>query len=86
MRGINEKRRSLRGKWLVTSSHQNEGPPISLALITAYTHPTVSPHVGSVSPSHMKLPMKAQIADMNNVTGTKNEVAIITGRTKMRKR
>ena len=41
--------------------------------------PTVSPQVGSVSASHMKLPMNAQIAEMNNVTGMKKDVAIITG-------
>ena len=50
------------------------------------THPTVSPQVGTVSPSHMKLPTKAQIAEINNVAGINTEVAIITGRTNTRSR
>jgi hypothetical protein len=48
--------------------------------------PVVSPHVGSVSPSHMKLPTNAQIADMNNVAGINTDVMIITGRTNIRRR
>lgn len=48
--------------------------------------PVVSPHVGSVSPSHMKLPTNAQIADMNNVAGINTDVMIMTGRTNIRKR
>lgn len=45
------------------------------------THPTVSPHDGSVPSSHMKLPTKAQIADMNKVIGMKRDVANNTGLT-----
>jgi hypothetical protein len=48
------------------------------------TYPVDSPHVGSVSLSHMKLPTNAQTADMNSVAGTKTEVAIITGPTNIR--
>lgn len=48
--------------------------------------PTVSPQVGSVSASHMKLPMNAQIAEMNSVTGMKNDVTIMTGLMKICKR
>ena len=43
------------------------------------TYPTVSPHVGLVPSSHMKLPMNAQIEDTNNVAGMKTEVAKMTG-------
>ena len=95
MRGINEKRRSLRRKWLAThglikmkpeNPSQVDRALDKLGFIMVCTHPTVSPHVGSVSPSHMKLPTKAQMAEMNSVTGTKKEVAIITGRTKTRRR
>lgn len=45
-------------------------------------NPTVSPHVGSF-PSYMKLPINAQIEEINRVTGMNTEVAIITGRTKI---
>lgn len=41
--------------------------------------PIVSPQVGSVSASHMKLPINAQIAEMSRVVGVKNDVAIMTG-------
>ena len=50
------------------------------------TYPTVSPQVGSLSPSHMKLPIKAQRAETNRVAGMNTEVAIMTGLTKMRRR
>ena len=55
-------------------------------MIAKSLSPTVSPHVGSVSASHMKLPMKAQIAEMNNVTGMKKDVTIMTGLMKICKR
>ena len=48
-------------------------------MIAKSLSPTVSPQVGSVSASHMKLPTNAQIAEMNNATGMKNDVAIMTG-------
>lgn len=48
--------------------------------------PTVSPHVGSWSPSHIKLPTKAQIAEMKSVAGINSEVATMTGLTNIRKR
>ena len=50
------------------------------------THPQDSPQVGSVSPSHMKLPTKAQTAERKRVTGTKTVVAMTTGLTKTRRR
>ena len=49
-------------------------------------NPTVSPQVGSVFASHMKLPINAQIAEMNNAKGMKNDVAIMTGLMKTCKR
>ena len=50
------------------------------------THPTVSPQVGSWSPSHMKLPTKAQIAEIKRVAGMNTDVATMTGRTNTRRR
>ena len=55
-------------------------------MIAKSLSPTVSPQVGSVSASHMKLPTNAQMAEMNKVTGMKNDVAIMTGLMKIRKR
>jgi hypothetical protein len=46
----------------------------------------VSPHVGSWSPSHIKLPTNAHTAEINNVAGTKTVVATITGPTNTLKR
>jgi len=43
------------------------------------TYPTLSPQVGSISPSHIKLPTKAQTAETKSVAGTKTDVASITG-------
>lgn len=48
--------------------------------------PRVSPQVGSTSASHMKLPANAQTAETNKVAGINTEVAIMTGRTKIRNR
>lgn len=48
-------------------------------MIAKSLSPTVSPQVGSVSASHMKLPINAQIAETNNVTGMKKDVATMTG-------
>ena len=53
--------------------------------VSRRTHPTVSPHVGSSSPFHMKLPTKAQTADMNSVAGMNTDVATMTGLTNIRK-
>jgi hypothetical protein len=39
-----------------------------------------------VSVSHMKLPINAQTAEINKVTGMKTDVAIMTGRTNILKR
>lgn len=49
------------------------------------TYPTVSPQVGTVSPSHMKLPTNAQMAEIRRVAGMNTDVAIMTGRTNTRR-
>ena len=49
------------------------------------TYPHVSPQVGVVSPSHIKLPTNAHIAEMKSVAGTNTEVTITTGLTKTRR-
>jgi len=43
------------------------------------TYPMLSPQVGSISPSYMKLPTKAQTAETKSVAGKKTDVASITG-------
>ena len=48
-----------------------------------HTDPTVSDQVGSVPDSHMKLPTKAQMAEMNSVAGINADVASSTGLTKI---
>jgi hypothetical protein len=48
-------------------------------MIARSLSPAVSPQVGFVSASHMKLPVNTQIAEVNNATGMKNDEAIITG-------
>jgi hypothetical protein len=58
----------------------------ALKIKTRGTHPTVSPQVGSWSPSHMKLPTKAQIAEIKSVAGMNTDVATMTGRTNIRRR
>jgi len=37
------------------------------------TYLMLSPQVGSISPSHIKLPTKAQTAETKSVAGTKND-------------
>lgn len=69
MRGMSEKRRKLK---VCQSCPQFQN-------ICMVTHPTVSPHVGSVPSSHMKLPMNAQMAEIVKVAGIKTEVANNTG-------
>jgi|SRR6266436_1436680 len=49
-------------------------------------YPQVSPQVGTVSPSHMKLPANAQMEEINNVAGTKTVVPMTTGLTNTLKR
>jgi hypothetical protein len=47
--------------------------------------PTVSPQVGSVCASHIKLPMKAHNAEIKRVAGMNTDVAIMTGWTNIRR-
>ena len=50
------------------------------------TNMTVSPHLGSSSPSHMKLSTMVQTAEIRRETGMKTEVTIMTGLTNTYKR
>jgi len=75
--GMREKRRRLSIRLLI-SRKINE--------VRKNAYPTVSPQVGGISPSHMKLPTKAQIAEINRVAGMKTDVATMTGFTKIRSR
>jgi hypothetical protein len=49
-------------------------------------YPQVSPQVGTASPSHIKLPAKAQIEDIKRVAGIKTLVPMTTGLTNTLKR
>jgi hypothetical protein len=52
----------------------------------AKTYPQVSPQVGTVSLSHMKLPANAQMEEIKRVAGTKTLVPMTTGLTNTLKR